>query len=141
MAGPRTGLFARVRAVAPDCVRVHCSIHREALAVKNMPSLLSSTLQECVKFINYMNSRPLNSRIFTALCKELRSEHEHLLSHCVIRWLSKGNILKRLNEMKDEVSLFLEQHPPSARDVIFEFKDRFHEFDWLTKVAYLCDIK
>jgi hypothetical protein len=35
--------------------------------------------------------------------------------------------------MKDEV-LFLEQY------VIFEFKDRFHEFDWLTKVAYLCDI-
>jgi hypothetical protein len=27
-----------------------------------------------------------------------------------------------------------------ARDVIFEFKDRFHEFDSLTKVAYLCDI-
>jgi hypothetical protein len=42
--------------------------------------------------------------------------------------------------MKDEVLLFLEQHPPSARDVIFEFKDRFHEFDWLTRVAYLCDI-
>jgi hypothetical protein len=42
--------------------------------------------------------------------------------------------------MKDEVLLFLEQHTPSARDVIFEFKDRFHEFDWLTKVAYLCDI-
>jgi hypothetical protein len=34
----------------------------------------------------------------------------------------------------------LEQHPSSARDVIFEFKDRFYEFDWLTKVAYLCDI-
>jgi hypothetical protein len=42
--------------------------------------------------------------------------------------------------MKAEVLLFLEQHPPSSRDVIFEFKDRFHEFDWLTKVAYLCDI-
>jgi hypothetical protein len=42
--------------------------------------------------------------------------------------------------MKDDVSLFLEQHPPSAIDVIFEFKDRFHESHWLTKVAYLCDI-
>jgi hypothetical protein len=42
--------------------------------------------------------------------------------------------------MKNEVLLFLEQHPPTARYDIFEFKDRFHEFDWLTKVAYLCDI-
>jgi hypothetical protein len=94
MAGSRTGLFARVRAVAPDCVWVHCSIHREAIVVKNMPSLLSSNLQDCVKFINYIKSRALNSRIFTALCKELGSEHKYLLLHCEIQWLSNGNILK-----------------------------------------------
>jgi hypothetical protein len=41
--------------------------------------------------------------------------------------------------MKDEV-LFLEQYPPTVRDVIFEYEDRFLEFGWLTKVAYLCDI-
>jgi hypothetical protein len=41
-----------------------------------MPSLLSSTLQECVKFINCIKSRPLNSRVITALCKELGSEHD-----------------------------------------------------------------
>jgi hypothetical protein len=34
----------------------------------------------------------------------------------------------------------LKQYSPSARDVIFEYEDKFHEFDWLTKVAYLCDI-
>jgi hypothetical protein len=47
-----------------DCVWVHCSIHREALAVKNIPSLLCSTLQGCLKFINYIKSRPLNFRIY-----------------------------------------------------------------------------
>jgi hypothetical protein len=82
MAGSRTGLFARVRAVVPECVWVHFSIHREALAVKNMPSLLSSTLQECVKFINYIKSRPFNSTVFTALRKEFVTEYEHLLLHC-----------------------------------------------------------
>uniref|UniRef100_K7GH28 Uncharacterized protein n=1 Tax=Pelodiscus sinensis TaxID=13735 RepID=K7GH28_PELSI len=133
MAGSRTRLVT----VAPDCVWVHSSIHREALAVKTKPSILSSTLQECVKFINYIK-RPLNSRIFTALCNELGREHEHLLLHCEVRWPSKGNILKRLFEMKDEVLLFLERHPPLAKDVIFTFKDRFREFDWLTTVA--CDI-
>uniref|UniRef100_K7F206 Uncharacterized protein n=1 Tax=Pelodiscus sinensis TaxID=13735 RepID=K7F206_PELSI len=135
MAGSCTGLVLQIRAVVPDCVWVHCSNHREALAVKTMPSLLSSTLQECVKFINYIKARPLNSRIFTALCNELGSEHEHLLLHCESRWLSKGNILKRLFEMKDEVLLFLEPTPS-----IGKFKDRFHEFDWFTMVAYLCDI-
>jgi hypothetical protein len=54
MSGIRTGLFPRVKAVAPECVWVHCSIHREALAVKKMPLSLTETMQECVKFINFI---------------------------------------------------------------------------------------
>lgn len=140
MAGIRTGLFPRIKAVAPDCVWVHCSIHREALAVKKMPLLLTETMQECVKFINFIKSRPLNSRIFSALCKEMGSDHEHLLLHCEVRWLSRGNVLKRLIELKEEVLMFLEQHAPTSRDVIFQIKDSFLDVMWLIKVAYLSDI-
>lgn len=140
MSGIRTGLFPRVKAVAPECVWVHCSIHREALAVKKMPLSLTETMQECVKFINFIKSRPLNSRIFSALCKEMGSDHEHLLLHCEVRWLSRGNVLKRLIELKEEVSVFLEQNPPTSKDAIFEFKDRFHDANWLVKVAYICDV-
>lgn len=61
MSGIRTGLYPRVKVVAPECVWTHCSIHREALAVKKMPLPLTVTMQECVKFIK---SRPLNSRLF-----------------------------------------------------------------------------
>ncbi|MEE6510581.1 hypothetical protein FKM82_030541 [Ascaphus truei] len=137
MAGARTRLFPRIKAVAPDCVWVHCSIHREALAVKKMPLLLTATMQQCVRFINYIKSRPLHSRIFSALCKEMGSEHEHLLLHCEVRWLSRGNVLKRLSEMKEEVLMFLDQHPPTAKDVIFEFKDSFHDVNWVIKLTEL----
>lgn len=140
MSGIRTGLYPRVKAVAPECVWTHCSIHREALAVKKMPLPLTAPMQECVKFINFIKSRPLNSRLFSALCKEMGSDHEHLLLHCEVRWLSRGNVLKRLIELKAEVKVFLEQHPPTARDVIFELKDRFHDVNWLAKVAYISDI-
>ena len=68
------------------------------------------------------------------------SDHKHLLLYCNSRWLSKGNVLKRLFELKDEVLVFLNEHPPSEKDAIFSFKDRFHNSEWLTKVAYLCDI-
>lgn len=140
MAGLRTGVFPRVKTVAPECVWVHCSIHREALATKKIPALLNSTVQESVKFINFIKSRPMNSRIFTVLCNEMGSEHEHLLLHCEVRWLSKGNVLKRLFELRNEVLLFLEEHPPTSKDTIFEFRDRFHDLTWLLKLAYLCDI-
>ncbi|GBP63169.1 SCAN domain-containing protein 3 [Eumeta japonica] len=121
MSGIRTGLYPRVKAVAPECVWTHCSIHREALAAKKMPLPLTETLQEWVKF--------KNSRIFSALCQEMGSYHEHLLLHCEVRWLSRGNVLKRLIELKTEVAVFLEENPPTARDVIFELKDRFRDIN------------
>lgn len=74
MSGIRTGLYPMVKVVAPECVWTHCSIHREALAVKKMPLPLTATMQECVKFINFIKSRPLNSRLFSVLCKEMGSD-------------------------------------------------------------------
>ena len=140
MSGCHKGLFKQIQEVAVNCVWVHCNIHKQALAVKRIPSNLNMTLEECVKFVNYIKSRPLNSRLFNELCKEMGSDHKHLLLYCNSRWLSKGNVLKRLFELKDEVLVFLNEHPPSEKDAIFSFKDRFHNSEWLTKVAYLCDI-
>jgi len=140
MAGCHKGLFKQIQELAINCVWVHCSIHKQALAVKRMPLNLNMTLEECVKFVNYIKSRPLNSRLFTELCKEMGSDHKHLLLYCNSRWLSKGNVLKRLFELKDEALVFLNEHPPSKKDAVFPFKDRFHDFKWLLKVAYLCDI-
>lgn len=48
--------------------------------------------------------------------------------------------MKRLIELKEEVSVFLEQNPTTSKDVIFEFRDRFHDANWLVKVAYICDV-
>lgn len=105
-----------------------------------MPLLLQTAMQECIKIINFIKHCPLNSSLFTALCKEMGSEHKHLLLHCEVRWLSRGNVLKRLFEMREEVLMFLNQQPPTAKDGIFEFKDSFSDVNWLIKLSYLCDI-
>lgn len=62
----------------------------------------------------------------------MESEHEHFLLRCNVRWLSRGNVLKRLIEMKKkQVWMFVDQHPPTSRHVIFEFKDSFHDVNLL----------
>ncbi|KAJ8878632.1 hypothetical protein PR048_019215 [Dryococelus australis] len=43
--------------------------------------------------------------------------------------------------LKEEVSTFIEHHPPTAKDVIFQFKNRFHNVDWLLKAAYLTELQ
>ncbi|XP_057654818.1 zinc finger BED domain-containing protein 5-like [Diorhabda carinulata] len=52
MSGKYTGLVAKVKEVAPLVERTHCSIHREALAVKGMNPDLKSTLEDAVKIVN-----------------------------------------------------------------------------------------
>jgi hypothetical protein len=57
-----------MQAVALDATPVHCSIHLEALADKGMPDSLKDVLDTTVKMVNFVKARPLNSRVFSALC-------------------------------------------------------------------------
>jgi len=37
----------------------------------------------------------------------MNSDHQNILFHSEIRWFSRGEVLKRLYEMRKEVELFL----------------------------------
>ncbi len=105
--GRERGLAARVQQVAPLVKWTHCMVHREALAAKKMPVLFDSVLNQSVKMINLIKSRPLNSRLFGVLCQEMGSGHEQLLLHTEVRWLSRGQVLQRLYELREEMKWFL----------------------------------
>ena len=75
----------RVQAVAPDTTWVHCSIHRETLDAKDMPDSLKDVLDTTVEMVNFVKARPLNSRVFSALCNDMRSDHVMLSQHTEVR--------------------------------------------------------
>uniref|UniRef100_A0A671YYZ8 Uncharacterized protein n=1 Tax=Sparus aurata TaxID=8175 RepID=A0A671YYZ8_SPAAU len=114
MTGKLKGLVARVRAVAPSAAATHC------------------LLDESVKIVNKIKGKALNTRLFKALCEEMGSEHTKLLFHTEVRWLSRGKVLTRLFELRDEVMLLMHHSD--------ELYDRMHDFQWLAKLAYLADV-
>uniref|UniRef100_A0A671URU5 DUF4371 domain-containing protein n=1 Tax=Sparus aurata TaxID=8175 RepID=A0A671URU5_SPAAU len=132
MTGKLKRLVARVRTVAPSAAAIHCCIHRKQLAVKKMPQCLKSVLDESVKIVNKIKGIALNTRLFKALCEEMGSEHTKLLFHTEVRWLSRGKVLTRLFELRDEVMLSMHHSD--------ELYDRMHDFQWLAKLAYLADV-
>lgn len=136
MAGHKTELMARVMQVAPNVKWTHCSIHREALAVKKMSTEHKTILDELVKIVNYIKSRPLNSRIFTKLCQEMGSKHEQLFLHTEIRWLSRENVLTRFLKLADEVRILLCDGTYKQ----FILREKLNDFSWLCKIAYLADL-
>ena len=76
-------MVKRVQAVAPNATWVHCSIHREALAAKGMPDSLKDVLDTTVKMVNFVKTRPLNSHVFSTICKKMGNtlplDDQHML--------------------------------------------------------------
>ena len=63
-----------------------------------------------VKCINQIRSRGLKNRMFRAFLEEIESEYEDVLYLTEVRWLSRGNVLKRFFQLRAEVKDFMEKH-------------------------------
>ncbi|XP_029638825.1 protein FAM200B-like [Octopus sinensis] len=87
-----------------------------------------------IKVVNFVKGGALNSRLFKLLSKDMESEHEALLFHTNIQWLSKGNMLGRLYELREEVAIFLDLQQKA------DLHDKFQSEGFQLSLAYLVDI-
>jgi hypothetical protein len=76
--------------------------HREALVVKTLGEKMLKVLNDVIKIVNYIKFRPLKTRIFETICKEMGSDHIHLLLPTEVKWLLRGQVFNRDIELKEE---------------------------------------
>lgn len=91
-----------------------------------------SVLNKAVKIVNLINTRLLNSWIFSVLCKEMGADDQTLLLHTEIHWLSQSSVLS-IFELRHEVQQFLINNKECRYATLFE--DEY----WLKKLVYLSD--
>lgn len=78
-------------------------------------------------------ARGLNHRQFKSLLEEMNAMHQDLVYFCEVRWLSRGAMLQRFYDLRNEIVTFLKQK--NAGFGIDELSDP----DWLTDLAFLTD--
>ena len=116
---------------------LYCMLHRYTLACKTIPPELRSVLHDVVHMINTVKSSSLKTRLFSQLCQESGSNHEALLYYTEVRWLSQGNVIRRVESLKEELSEFF-RRDNKTRSV--EFIQKLSDSRWLQRLVYLSDI-
>ena len=100
------------------------------MIAKHLTANLHQSLQIVITATNKIKKNSLNDRIFQQLCETNDEDYKRLLLHTEVRWLSKGNCLKRFHQLFDSIVEFLENDSTLAEKVKMIRND----------VAYLADI-
>ncbi|XP_073711484.1 SCAN domain-containing protein 3-like [Misgurnus anguillicaudatus] len=106
MTGRHHGVVRQILDRAPEAKWTHCFLHRESK--KNVTRVTRG--DGC-----------------------LEADHVQLLYHSEVRWLSRGLVLKRLFELRNEVLSFLTERKSP-------FAHHYANAQFTAKLAYLCDI-
>ena len=137
MLGRRSGFRGQVMEKNSKTKHLHCMLHRYALACETLPPELRLIFDDAVHKINSIKSSSLKIRLFSQLCQELGSDHKALLYHTRFRWLSRGNVKRRVESLKEELS---ESFSRDNKTRSVEFIQKLSDGRWLQRLAYLSDI-
>lgn len=141
MVGAINGVVRKIQDVSPNCVPIHCVIHREALVAKKLNEARNVTekndfellLDDVVKMVNHIRAHAKKHRIFSELCKDMEANFTKLLLHAEVRWLSRGKVLNRVLALREELCVFLTEE---ANPMAVKCQDTF----WLAKLSYMASV-
>ena len=85
-----------------------------------------------VKTVNVIRARGLFHREFKEFLSELDAEYGDVVYHSAVRWLSRGNVLKRFYSLRSEIDQFLKAKNQPLHDLSYPL--------WLADLAFLVDL-
>ena len=89
-------------------------------------------MKKVISTINFIKSRALNHRQFQQFLEDAEAECGDLIYYCEVRWLSKGKMLKRFYDLRDEIATFMDM----KGKIIPELSDD----NWVRDLAFLVDL-
>ena len=82
------GIVAHVKKVNPTFQVIHCMLHRENLASRELSETLYGVMKDVIDIANFVKAPASNSRLYQELCSSCGASHQQLLFHSEIYLLS-----------------------------------------------------
>ena len=131
MVETKSGVFGRIKDkmsdLNHDIVALHCIIHQQNLCAKSIQ--LNNVMSVVVKTTNTIRSKGLNHRQFKQFLEECESEYGDLPYHCEVGWLSRGKLLDRFFELREDITMFLEMQDKPVSEL--------SDINWICDLAFL----
>ena len=117
-----------------DILAFHCILHQESLckSALDFKHVIDSPV---VGVVNIIRSRALNHRQFKSLLEDMEAEYTDVIYHNSIRWLSLGNVLKRIWDMQDHILHFL-----NMKGISCDFISKIKSEEWRYDMMFAADI-
>jgi hypothetical protein len=87
----------------------HCIIHYESLVMKELCPEMSEVMDTVIRSVNYIKTCSLKSRLFAEICMEIGVQYQSLLFYSNSHWLSRGNAVACVYNLRVAAALFLEE--------------------------------
>ena len=110
----------------------HCILHQEALYAQTFPPKCTQVMNVVIQIINKIMAKALNHRQFHMLLDEVDSMYSDLLLYNKVRWLSRGEVLKRFVVCLKEVKTFLDSKGLNY--------PQLEQAEWLEKLHFIVDM-
>ncbi|KAL2087322.1 hypothetical protein ACEWY4_018381 [Coilia grayii] len=134
MVGRISGLTRLVSDKVSECrgrvLKYHCILHQEQLCAKSIR--LQDVMKDVVGIINNIRSRALSHRQFKNLLDELDAQYGDVLYHQEVRWLSRGRVLRRFFDLREEIRVFQARKTSNIQVPT--------DKNWISDLAFLVDI-
>ncbi|XP_071549649.1 uncharacterized protein [Panulirus ornatus] len=98
--------------------------------LKALPGEVSSIVSLVVKRVDHVEGCALTRRLFKLLCEDFGAAHSVHLFHTNVSCLSRGNVTKRVYELRSELLEFF-QHSNKHEDFVTSLDDHFFLLDFV----------
>ncbi|XP_067094207.1 general transcription factor II-I repeat domain-containing protein 2B-like [Osmerus mordax] len=133
MTGAQKGFVALLqKSLDRKLLTFHCILHQEALCAQTFPPECTEVMNVVIQIVNKIMAKGLNHRQFRSLLDKLESTYSDLQLHNKVRWLSRGEVLKRFAACLEEVKTFL-----GSKGLKFS---ELEQPEWLEKLHFMVDM-